>query len=147
MSGGVDGVYVWDCDFSDSYSGFLIKTTEQRGGYVKNVHVSDCSLVNIRYSGAVDFNNDGERSEKPPVVESLSFRRLKLSGISTDGFGNTCAVPPIDFVGSEAYRPSDCVIENVSLMKIEKTACVKTYSGLKIENIENVKLNRIELKK
>ena len=147
MSGGVDGVYVWDCDFSDSYSGFWIKTTEKRGGYVKNIRVSDCSFVNIRYSGAVAFNNDGERAEKLPAVENLSFRRLKLSGISTDGFGNTCAVPPIDFVGSEAYQPRDCVIEDVSLMKIEKTAYVKTYSGLKIDNIENVELNRIELKK
>lgn len=147
MSGGVDGVYVWDCDFSDSYSGFWIKTTEKRGGYVKNIHVSDCSFVNIRYSGAVAFNNDGERAEKLPAVENLSFRRLELSGISTDGFGDTCAVPPIDFVGSETYKPSDCVIEDISLIKTEKTAYVKTYSGLKIDNIENVELNRIDLKK
>ena len=146
MSGGIDGVYIWDCDFSDSYSGFWIKTTEKRGGYVKNIRVSDCSFVNIRYSGAVEFNNDGERAEKPPVVENLVFRRLKLSGVSTDGFGNTCAVPPIDFAGGETYKPRNCVIEDVSLMKTEKNSCVKTYAGLKIDNIENVKLNRIELK-
>ena len=45
MSGGVEDVKIWDCDVAASYSGIEIKGTPQRGGYVRNVSVRDCSFI------------------------------------------------------------------------------------------------------
>lgn len=43
MSGGVEDVQIWDCDFANSLYGIEIKATPKRGGYVRGVTVRDCT--------------------------------------------------------------------------------------------------------
>lgn len=83
MSGGVDGVYIWDCDFSSSYVGIRLKFTKKRGGYIRNVHVYDSALVNINAS-AVTYNDDGEAAPNMPKIEDCSFENVKLSAFSSN---------------------------------------------------------------
>ncbi len=46
MSGGVENVFVKNCEFENVHSIASIKPPRGRGAYVKNVHYENCSLVN-----------------------------------------------------------------------------------------------------
>lgn len=80
LSGGIDGVYIWDCNFEKSLCGLHIKTTKKRGGYVKNVFVDNTSLasVNIR---TVHYNDDGESSNETTVFDNIVLNNVYVAGI------------------------------------------------------------------
>ena len=86
MSGGIDGVYIWDCDVTETTQGLGIKVTPKRGGYVRNVRVRNCRLVNVR-ARSVTFNDDGEPSGEISVVEDILFENVTFTGmgINMDG--------------------------------------------------------------
>ena len=79
MSGGVEDVRIWDCDLINSLYGVQIKATKKRGGYVRDVHISDCRLSRFLIC-AVKYNDDGEGSPVPPRFENISLKRCYLSG-------------------------------------------------------------------
>ena len=79
MSGGVEDVKIWDCDLINSLYGVQIKATKKRGGYVRDVHISDCRLSRFLIC-AVKYNDDGEGSSVPPRFENISLNRCHLSG-------------------------------------------------------------------
>ncbi len=79
MSGGVEDVRIWDCDMEHSLYGIQIKGTKKRGGYVRNVSVSDCVLPRFVVQ-AVPYNDDGEGSSVPPVFSDMVCRRVHLTG-------------------------------------------------------------------
>ncbi len=80
MSGGIEDVRVWDCDMSNGKYGVEIKATKKRGGYVRDIHVSDCILPNIQFH-SVSYNDDGEGAPTPPEFSDCSFRRIHLLGV------------------------------------------------------------------
>ena len=53
---------------------------KKRGGYVRDIHVSDCILPNIQFH-AVGYNDDGEGAPAPPQFSDCSFRRIRLLGV------------------------------------------------------------------
>lgn len=79
MSGGVDDVKIWDCDLSDSKYGIEIKGTAKRGGYVRNVQVTDCVVPRLLFH-SVAYNDDGEGAPHPPVFSDCKFERLHILG-------------------------------------------------------------------
>ena len=74
MSGGVSGVLVQDCKAGALLHGMQIKATKDRGGYVKNVTVTDCQLLKITIFSAVNYNNDGEAAPVFPRFENFVFK-------------------------------------------------------------------------
>ena len=83
MSGGVEDVRIWDCDLVHSLYGVQIKATRKRGGYVRDIFVSDSCLSRFLIC-AVKYNDDGVGSDKPPVFENLGCRRVHFSGWARD---------------------------------------------------------------
>ncbi|WP_345948139.1 glycoside hydrolase family 28 protein [Mucilaginibacter sp. PAMB04274] len=82
MSGGVSDVLVQDCKAGALLHGMQIKGTKERGGYVKNVTVADCQLLQITVFSAVNYNNDGEAAPEPPTFENFVFKNIDLSAAS-----------------------------------------------------------------
>lgn len=78
MSGGVEDVWVWDCDLRDSLYGVQIKGTKKRGGYVRNVRVTDCVLPRFLIC-AVLYNDDGEGAPVPPVFSDMCCERVHFT--------------------------------------------------------------------
>ncbi len=83
MSGGVSDVLVQDCKAGALLHGMQIKGTKDRGGYVKNVTVTDCELLKITIFSAVNYNNDGEPAPETPTFANFIFRNIDLSNAST----------------------------------------------------------------
>ena len=80
MSGGVENVYIWDCDMRYASHGLHIKTTKKRGGYIKNLFVTD-SFVCVVYVRCVSYNDDGEGAETLPILSDFFFENLTISGV------------------------------------------------------------------
>ena len=79
MSGGAEDIYIWDCDFSASESGFGVKVTQKRGGYVRNCLIRNCRFTKIGMR-CVAFNDDGEAADHVTRVHDLRFENIRLTG-------------------------------------------------------------------
>jgi polygalacturonase len=82
MSGGVSDVLVQDCKAAALLHGMQIKGTKDRGGYVKNVTVTDCELLQITIFSSVNYNNDGDPAPEIPTFENFVFKNIDLSKAS-----------------------------------------------------------------
>ncbi len=106
MSGGVSGVYIWDCDMSNSIYGIEIKGTKKRGGYVRDIHVSRCTVPRVLMH-AVGYNDDGIGAPEPPVFADCSFENVRICGEALE-YGTYRRIPcnAIEMVGFDADRHS-----------------------------------------
>ncbi|GAA4728770.1 glycoside hydrolase family 28 protein [Flavisolibacter ginsenosidimutans] len=136
MSGGVSDVLVQNCKAGALLHGMQIKGTKDRGGYVKNVTVADCQLLQITVFSAVNYNNDGEPAPEVPTFENFVFKNIDLSGASLKE-------PVIDINGFKdpAHRLRNVSFTNILLPENAKVVIndaenvsfinVKTTSGAK----------------
>ncbi len=116
MSGGVENVYVWDCDMRDTIVGMQLKFSKKRGGYIKNVFVDRCLSSSITIWSPT-YNNDGEAAPTQPEISNFSFRDCVLFG-DQEFF---CEYKYIRVVGIEEENP----VSNVSFQNIT----LKGYEG------------------
>ncbi len=85
MSGGVSDVLVQDCQAGALLNGMQIKGTKDRGGYVRNVTVTDCQLMKITVFTALNYNNDGEAAPELPTFEKFTFKNIDMTLANTKG--------------------------------------------------------------
>lgn len=78
MSGGVNDVRIWNCDMGTSVYGVEIKATKKRGGYVRNVKVSNTKACRILLH-SVGYNDDGEGAPEAPIFEDCTFENIHLT--------------------------------------------------------------------
>ena len=83
MSGGIEDVYIWDCDLGSSVYGIEIKGTKKRGGFVRGIHVRDCTLPRIMFH-SVGYNDDGISAGVAPIFENCLFEHITLKGAYQD---------------------------------------------------------------
>ncbi len=79
MSGGVEHVDIADCDLRASVYGIEIKGTQKRGGYVRDVNVTNCDVSRLLLH-SVGYNDDGEGAPEPPIFRDMTFREVRASG-------------------------------------------------------------------
>ena len=129
VSGGIKGVRIWDCDFSNSFFGVHIKTTKKRGGYIKDVKVknSKISRVMIREVG---YNDDGEGAGELTEISGLKFDDLKIEYNSGDpNFGAEAdSYVYIDGFSGDESKVRDITFKNVT---------VNNRENLKIYDVKN----------
>ena len=136
MSGGVSDVLVQDCKAGNLLHGMQIKGTKDRGGYVRNVTVANCQLLQITVFSALNYNNDGDPAPELPTFEKFVFKNIDLSKATTKE-------PVIDINGFKdpAHRLRDVIFSNIILPQDSKIvindaerikfADVKTTNGSK----------------
>lgn len=104
MSGGVSEVHVEDVQFYDSNTAIRIKTSPGRGGYVRNIYVSNVTLTNvdiaIRFTGLYgEHPDDAYDPNALPVIEKITIKDVVgeniktaglIEGIEGDNFVNVC---------------------------------------------------------
>jgi polygalacturonase len=79
MSGGIEDVKIWDCNLENSRQGIEVKGTAKRGGYVKNIQVTDCIMPRVLVH-AVGYNDDGISAGEAPIFENFRYDRITLTG-------------------------------------------------------------------
>ncbi len=114
MSGGIDGVYIWDSDIRKIECGIRVKVTKKRGGYVKNLYVYDsmlsCAVVTSKYT----CNDDGIGAEDRPNLENFYFENVVLTGTAQNEKGNSYVVPCLLFVGidEDGHHVKNVTVKN-----------------------------------
>ena len=124
ISGGVEKVRFWDCDFTGTYLGLHIKTTEKRGGYIKDVEVlnSKISRVTIRQVG---YNDDGEGADSLTEISDIRLENVIIEYTSDDpGFGY---VDVDSYIYVNGFEKDKEKFRNIA------------FKGVKIVNTENLK--------
>lgn len=122
MSGGVEGVYIWDCNARHSLYGVEIKGTWKRGGYIRDIRVTDTVMPRFLMH-AVPYNNDGDPAAHMPRFSDCSLERVTLTGkayapdtkVDRDISGKSFPVDPIEIVG---FTEEGCDVTNVRLSDI-----------------------------
>jgi polygalacturonase len=132
MSGGVSDVLVQDCTAGALLHGMQIKATKDRGGYVKNVTVTDCQLLKITIFSAVNYNNDGEPAPQLPTFANFIFKNIDLTGASTKE-------PVININGFKdpAHLLRDVVFTNITLPE-NATVVINDAERVKFLNVKSV---------
>jgi exo-poly-alpha-galacturonosidase len=148
MSGGVSDVLVQDCKAGALLHGMQIKGTKDRGGYVKNVTVTDCQLLKITVFSAVNYNNDGEPAPVVPTFENFVFRNIDLTMasvkepvININGFTEPGhRLRNVSFQAITLPNNAQVAINNAEAIKFTN---VKTVSGTKpafvVQNSSNIR--------
>ncbi|KAI9082661.1 hypothetical protein K1719_035530 [Acacia pycnantha] len=104
MSGGVSDVHAENIHFFDSYNAIRIKTSPGRGGYVRNVYISNMTLsevdIAIRFTGLYgDHPDDAFDPSALPIIERITIKDVigekieragLIEGIKEDCFVNIC---------------------------------------------------------
>ena len=137
VSGGIDGVYIWDCEYSDSY-GITVKTTNKRGGYIKNLYVKDSAMAAICVITNVNYNSDGEAAPTITELENLNFKGLTLSGEMIGWEGEHCREIPLRI---EGFHQEENYIRNVTIENITyKKAEDNDGENVRISGVKNLKI-------
>ncbi len=127
MSGGVDGIYVWDCDAGTLLNGFSVKATKKRGGYVKNIHVWNSTFTRIGVI-SVNYNDDGKGAKHPPFIGDFYFENVLFTGERVKADGTAHEVEPIFLTG---FDDGEYKVHNINL----KDVTIDTNGRCKNHNI------------
>ncbi len=140
MSGGINNVQIWDCDFANSICGCHIKATKKRGGYIKNINVYKTKLPCVRMR-AVGYNDDGVGAPTPPKFSDCLFENIVLTG-ETKNFVDTDVKPcdAIEMTGfEEGYEIENIVFKNVLIdngtESVKQHISLEKLKGISILNL------------
>ncbi|KAM7275464.1 hypothetical protein ACFE04_017330 [Oxalis oulophora] len=110
MSGGISEVHAEDLLFFNSNMGINLKTSSGRGGYVRNIYISNMTLADvdiaIRFTG--EFGEHPDDSYDPralPLIEKITIEDVTGENIKFPGL----------LMGIEGDKFRDICLSNVSL--------------------------------
>lgn len=91
MSGGISQVLVENISLHDSMTGIALLTSKGRGGYIKDIFISDINFKNImlaiKITGECTSHPDDKYDpEALPVVERITFKNMVGTNITTAGY-------------------------------------------------------------
>lgn len=134
MSGGLENIYIWDCNMCGTYRGIQGKVTRKRGGYIKDVRIRDCAAISFRIDCALPYNDDGVGAGKLPVIENWNVKNLTL------GSPKDNSSPVIEIGGFEESKESldNIYIDNVNIRRVGKTE-----NDVVVRNVGNVKISNV----
>lgn len=132
MSGGVSDIFIQDCKIGNLKSGLQIKTTKDRGGYVKNLIMRDCSILKITMVTDVNYNNDGASAPELAWFKDMEFTNLDMTGAKA---GET--IMDINGFPDEKHYTSNIQFKNVSLPQAAKIK-VKNCDAINFNNVTDV---------
>ncbi|KAJ3703797.1 hypothetical protein LUZ61_007502 [Rhynchospora tenuis] len=121
MSGGVSEVHAENLHFTNSLHGIRVKTSAGRGGYIRNLHISDVTMNNvsiaIRIAGQYGEHPDDKYDQNAlPVISRITIKDVvgfnigtagMLEGIQGDNFSNIC-LSNISFGSVRSNPPWKC---------------------------------------
>jgi polygalacturonase len=131
MSGGVSDVFIQDCKIGNLKNGLQIKTTKDRGGYVKNVVMRDCSIQKITLVTDVNYNNDGAPATELAWFKDMEFTHLNMAGAKA---GET--IMDINGFPDKQHYTRNLIFNDILLPQNAKIR-IKNVDGLVLKNVHD----------
>ena len=129
MSGGVDGVYVYNCT-APIYvkAGVFIKSSRRRGGTVKNVFIKDLEINKTVMGINLIPNYDGDKeAPHPPTFSDIHFKNIHIEKSKF----------PLRIYGWHDAITKDLSFTDVTFDEVE--------TGLDYNFVENIQLTNVKL--
>jgi hypothetical protein len=129
MSGGVRNVFIKDCSFQGTSSGFRIKSTRSRGGFIENIWVSDIKMNRIEEE-AIVFNLQYTSALKNKSISRVpTLRNIHISNVSGSSLGRA-----IDILGLKDGVMENIFFENIELVEGKKSE-FKYAKGVMLKDV------------
>lgn len=141
MSGGIKDIKIWDCDFGKSMYGLEIKGTKKRGGYVKNIHMQDCTVPRIMLH-SVGYNDDGISAGAAPEFLDCVFENIEITGsyLDADNISRPCQAIELCGFDEEGHEIKNIAFRNIHINTKEDMPAIFSVcrcEGLSFENIRH----------
>ncbi len=145
MSGGIKDVRIWNCNVSCGM-GIYFKTMSTRGGYIKDVKVSNCFAPTVSVSTRhCTIKEDGEPAPVSPEISDLVFEDITVTGINFFTGEHNRIEPETAFVirGENKENPiKDVTVKNLTLMYRQMIP----NQIILFKDVENIKLEGLTCK-
>ncbi len=130
LSGGIENVFVWDSEIGPALRGLRIKTTRQRGGYVRNFKASNVVCPDISISTIYNCNGDGESAGTLTEFENFYYENITVTGDRLPKHFEH----GIEVIGFD----SENSIKNITLKNIKLVHSNSGQRRIRLENVENI---------
>lgn len=138
QSGGVNNIVIHDCNIQHTQSGLELKASNSRGGFIKDIFMSDC-IINRFFAHSVDYNNDGSNSPTLPMLSNISINNTIINGsdklIELIGFKQHELINSIKNVSFNSVTLGNK--DHVSTIKMKYCNTV-TFNNVKYANIDKI---------
>lgn len=122
MSGGISNVQVEKIHLYDSLNGIEFRTTKGRGGYIKQIVISDAELYNINVAFGACGNcgshpDDDFDPDALPAIDQITFKDIigtnitiagNFTGIQEAPFANICLSNISLLINPGSYNSWEC---------------------------------------
>ncbi len=137
LSGGIENVYIWDVHIKHSSRGIRVKTTVERGGYVRNLVVSNCKTPALSIDTLYNCNRDGEVAGTYTQLENFYYENVEVMGNCELPF------PGITFYG---FDKPEHYIKNISLKNFTIHGKGSTLSQeMKVDNVRGISITNLKV--
>ncbi|KAL5700590.1 hypothetical protein ACHQM5_026016 [Ranunculus cassubicifolius] len=121
MSGGVSEVHTEDLLFFNSKNGIRIKTAPGRGGYIRNIYISNVTMTNVKIAIRItgQYGEHPDESYDPsafPLVDKITIKDLVGENISLagmlEGYSSLVSPQACELLSDSIYpqHSSDCYL-------------------------------------
>ncbi|MDQ1332396.1 MAG: hypothetical protein QG576_430 [Bacteroidota bacterium] len=128
ISGGVRNVFVQDIVMKSVTDAIFFKSNLDRGGYIRNIHIKDIEVENVR-SSLIKFEPDYKHESKynyPTLFKGFTIENVKA--VSVTGTG-------IDIAGFDQLPVQDVSIRNVKIQSASTPFSEKNVQNLVLRNV------------
>lgn len=147
ISGGIENVRIWDCDFEYSGNGITIKSQRKRGGYIRGIDVRNCKFSGVLIQADVKYNADGESAEELSVLENFLFENISLTGRCYSMTRDTYRIPAVQIEGyaQDTGRVKNVRFRNVHISRYsEEDAQVISVQNAEELTFENISVTGVQ---
>lgn len=123
MSGGMENISIHDCDFTQTRTGFDIKYSAYRGGYVRDIHYRNMVIGNTK-DGALTVNsNYGSKNPSCPSMNKVPCPVGTITYTNISQAPGTSVPVIIDFEGLPTNTIQGIMIDGVQLDGPQAVKC------------------------
>ena len=135
MSGGVENILAYDCDFEDIIFPVSLKSKKGRGGYIKNIEYHNIKCKTMKYGVRLTLKYSADdRFQGNDLTQLPEIRNIWVENLECDGMSDSSII--LDGVpGCEVYDVTikDSTFKNAAL-------------PIRIEHMNNITLQNVTVK-
>ena len=123
LSGGLENISLHDCTAEETYNFCFLKTNQRRGGFVKNIHLSNVSVKKTYMTLAIDTDVMYQYRDFP----TFEVRPTEIDGIFVDGISCGEVLTGIEVKGDETKKIRNLSFKNITIGEVKDTVQIGTW--------------------
>jgi polygalacturonase len=134
--GGIQNIFVTNCDFIGTDRGLRFKSDREDGGsvhdiYIKNIYMTRIVKQAIYFNTYYDLPDNGKKTYQPVSSTTPKFQDFHISNIYCDG-----ATTAVSMTGLPEMPIQDVYLSNIR---------IKAKRGFYADEVKNIKMNHVTI--